>query len=53
MNKSLSQRLYALSMSTLVTLAMVGGIGELFLGEGHAAQMAHSAPAAVAPATRA
>ncbi len=53
MIKSLTQRLYALSMSALVTLAMVGGISELFLGEGHAAQMAHSQPAVVAPATQA
>lgn len=54
--QSLTQRLYALSMSALITLAMVGSIGELFLGEDSAAQMAqmtHTAPAAHSVAPRA
>jgi len=43
--QSLTHRLYALSMSALITLVMVGSIGELFLGEDSAAQMAHKSPA--------
>ena len=49
MNKSLIQRLYSLSLAAVVTLAMLGSVSQLFLGDSapQAAEMAqHSSPAA-------
>jgi hypothetical protein len=52
MNKPLIQRLYSLSLAAVVTLAILGGVSQLFLGDSapQGAEMAqHSSPVASQP----